>query len=263
MELCNFDLHAAIQDRQLLVLVENPAAAQSPSRVEDMLTREQELSCMMEMLSQVTSGIGFMHGLGEVHRDLKPHNSTSSRFKMSDLTVLYHHASHCWKIADFGMTVEGSSTRGRTTHLRRGTPCYRAPELFRNLATFTTKVDIFAIGCIMFEFMTGKRAFAGDMEVLIYATGGSRLDFSSSRFRTSATAFLETLTYQLLNLQIEERPSATTLLQKLTLLPPASAKRSGKARESHWVIADDDALVYIRFIGAGGSGGVHEVPYPG
>ena len=121
---------------------------------------------------------------------------------MSNVIVLYHRGSPNWKIADFGMTVEGSSTRGRTTHFRTGTLCYRAPELFRNIPTYTTKVDIFAIGSIMFEFMTGRRAFA---------PGGEGLDFSPPRFRTAANEFLETLTRQLLKVQVEKRPSATTL----------------------------------------------------
>lgn len=130
---------------------------------------------------------------------------------MSNVIVLYHRGSPNWKIADFGMTVEGSSTRGRTTHFRTGTPCYRAPEFFRNIPTYTTKVDIFAIECIMFEFMTGRRAFAGDMELVLYAAGGEGLIFLPPRFRTATNEFLETLTRQLLKVQVEKQPSTTTL----------------------------------------------------
>lgn len=149
------------------------------------------------------------------------------------------------------MTVEGSSTRGITTRLDRGTQCYCAPELFRPHPTFTTKVDIFAIGYIIFEFMTGQKAFANDLAVYSYATGSHwQLDFSLSQFRTSATAFLKNLIYQSLSRHVEERPSATTLLQKLTLLP-ASA-RGSHSGDSNWVVADDDALVHVRIIGCGG-----------
>lgn len=81
MELCDFDLHAAIQNRQLLFLVKNPAQATATDlrtfSVQYMLSREDELECLMKLLSDVTSGLAYMHGLGEVHRDLKPHNSMS------------------------------------------------------------------------------------------------------------------------------------------------------------------------------------------
>ena len=77
MELCDFNLHDAIQNRQLLsqTITDSPAVGDGThATVRDMLPREQELECMMKMLSDLTSGIVFMHGLGEVHRDLKPHN---------------------------------------------------------------------------------------------------------------------------------------------------------------------------------------------
>src|SRR5437667_5394363 len=115
------------------------------------------------------------------------------------IVVLYHYVSGFWKVADFGMTVEGHSTRGITTQYQSGTPCYRAPELFANKLTYTTKVDVWAIGCIMFEFMTRKKAFKGDVAVLKYAAGiENELDFSDSRFSTSANTLLEEIIRQLL-----------------------------------------------------------------
>jgi serine/threonine protein kinase len=81
MELCDFDLDAAIQNRQLLSTTKSDAPPPndvSGNRFGDMLSREEELECMMNMVHDVTSGLVFMHGLGEVHRDLKPHNGTLS-----------------------------------------------------------------------------------------------------------------------------------------------------------------------------------------
>jgi serine/threonine protein kinase len=77
MELCDFNLHDAIQNRQLLCQTSTDlptVRGRIHATVRYMLSREQELECMMKMLSDLTSGIVFMHGLGEVHRDLKPHN---------------------------------------------------------------------------------------------------------------------------------------------------------------------------------------------
>jgi serine/threonine protein kinase len=132
--------------------------------------------------------------------------------------------------------------------------------LFRNIPTFTKKVDIFAIGCIIFEFMTGgRRAFGGDMEVLIYAAGGTQLDFSHPRFRTTASAFLEALTRQLLDVQVQERPSAKALLQKLSGLPATRIKVGGTDGQYSWVVLDDGELRHVKRIASGASGEVHEV----
>src|SRR5277367_2905440 len=73
-----------------------------------------------------------------------------------------------WKIADFGLTSEATS-RAHTTRYARGTPCYRAPELLRE-GLYTNKVDIFAMGCILFELVGGRKPFRGDFDVETYST---------------------------------------------------------------------------------------------
>jgi len=83
---------------------------------------------------------------------------------------LYSHKSHAWKITDFGLTsiVEGRSSVALQTRYARGTPCYRAPELIEN-QEFTYKVDIWAVGCILYELTFRKKAFEGDWAVLRYS----------------------------------------------------------------------------------------------
>jgi serine/threonine protein kinase len=79
---------------------------------------------------------------------------------------LYSPEQKLWKVADFGMTSNGSSVREVTTENLRGTSGYRAPEL-RTTSHFTNKVDIFGIGCIFFElFSKGQKAFDDDIEVV-------------------------------------------------------------------------------------------------
>jgi len=73
-----------------------------------------------------------------------------------------------WKIADFGLSAEGTSRRERTTEYSRGTPSYRPPELIREKSTYTNKVDIWAIGCILYELVFQRTAFDGDMAVWEY-----------------------------------------------------------------------------------------------
>jgi serine/threonine protein kinase len=82
MELCDFDLDAAIVNRQLLLLTTTPEdnISQGLPRVsvkEEFLSSERELGCLEELVKHITQGVIFMHGLGEVHRDLKPANGTT------------------------------------------------------------------------------------------------------------------------------------------------------------------------------------------
>jgi len=82
--------------------------------------------------------------------------------------VLFSAKDKIWKIADFGITVEGTSNLLTTTYAR-GTSCYRAPELLSDIPRYTTKVDIWGVGCILFEMMTGQKAFSGDWSVQQFA----------------------------------------------------------------------------------------------
>ena len=69
-----------------------------------------------------------------------------------------------WKIADFGITQEGTARTPLVTTSRRGTVGYRAPELLSSSAIYTNKVDVWAFGCIVYEVLIGQKRFASDWE---------------------------------------------------------------------------------------------------
>src|SRR5271170_1771242 len=96
--------------------------------------------------------LAFIHSQKEIHRDLKPQNSFIF-LRWFLIIVLYSAAQDTWKIADFGFSTNRSSKTTMVIQKGRGTPSYRAPELltFTNVATFNDRVDIWALGCILFE----------------------------------------------------------------------------------------------------------------
>lgn len=82
--------------------------------------------------------------------------------------MLYSLSTRQWKIADYGLTREGTSNRLRTTNNGSGTSCYRAPELCLESPGYNNKVDIWALACIFFEVLTGTNAFSSDGAALEY-----------------------------------------------------------------------------------------------
>ncbi len=108
---------------------------------------------------QMLSAVGYAHGLGMVHRDLKPDNVMLARGPGGVEQV---------KILDFGIVrlvgdaaVEEIGTETLTqTGTVLGTPTYMAPEqaLARSL---DGRADLYAIGCILFEMLVGRPPFQG------------------------------------------------------------------------------------------------------
>ena len=87
-----------------------------------------------------------------MHRDIKPAN-----------LLLPTGASEQVKILDFGIARRQSTPRSVTqTGLVVGTPEYMAPEQARGLRDLTTAVDVFALGCIFYECLTGEAPFAAE-----------------------------------------------------------------------------------------------------
>ena len=112
-----------------------------------------------EIGAAVANGLSAAHGDGVVHRDLKPSNI----FLCSDGRV---------KILDFGLASlaqavdsegETGSIEAALTHEGRvmGTVGYMAPEQVRGEAA-DYRADIFALGCVLYEMLTGQRAFKRD-----------------------------------------------------------------------------------------------------
>ena len=113
-----------------------------------------------EVMLQLTSGVDYIHRHGIVHRDLKPDNL----FYMSDGTL---------KISDFGIAAPiGTAAEGDSI---QGTIYYCAPELITG-APVAISNDIYAMGIIFFELLTGQVPFDGStMEEVVLKQMRKRL----------------------------------------------------------------------------------------
>jgi serine/threonine protein kinase len=81
--------------------------------------------------------------------------------------VLFSKKDQCWKLADFGSAAAATSKKLVTTALSRGTEGYRAPEVLTR-GRYSKRSDMFALGCITYEIVTGQKLFSSDWAVLEY-----------------------------------------------------------------------------------------------
>ena len=83
--------------------------------------------------------------------------------------------SSWWMLADFGISTTGTARRLIATKDARGTARYRAPEILfseSSVPSYTNKVDIWALDLILYELLTGKKAFETDYHIMHYDWDG-------------------------------------------------------------------------------------------
>lgn len=120
----------------------------SEGTLADLIEREGRLPLgrALSLLSQITAGLEAIHEKQIVHRDLKPEN------------ILIDEMGNA-KITDFGI-ASAQSASGPSDHLS-GTINYLSPEYVKH-GTFDERSDIYALGVIAYELLTGFAPFSGD-----------------------------------------------------------------------------------------------------
>lgn len=112
-----------------------------------------EVEDVLDIIGQVTSAIAHAHANDLVHRDIKPQN------------ILIDSYGHV-KVTDFGIAIALSATALTQTNAVLGSVHYLSPEQARG-GTATKKSDIYSLGIVLFELLTGKLPFSGQTPVSI------------------------------------------------------------------------------------------------
>jgi eukaryotic-like serine/threonine-protein kinase len=107
---------------------------------------------------RVAETLGAAHARGIVHRDLKPSN-----------LFLVGGSVNLVKILDFGIAWLADTTHLTQTGMLLGTPGYMAPEQARTGSDIDARADVFSLGCVLFECLTGARAFVGEHVMALLA----------------------------------------------------------------------------------------------
>lgn len=174
---------------------------------------------------QIASALQHAHNHGIIHRDLKPGNV----FLAGDAQP---------KLGDFGIARDQHATGLTDTGLTVGTYAYMPPELVRGESEITGKVDLYALGCLLFEMIVGRTPFVGDGFVQLFEQHLNRPAPRLREFAPGAPPPLDDLIAELLAKDPESRPfNARAVQGRLgTLLEPLIAADAEKA-----ATAGDDA----------------------
>jgi len=156
----------------------------------------------LRIAAEIARGLGAAHAVGVVHRDLKPDNvmCVEQRVVITDFGIA--------RLAD---TAIGSS---QTVGVAIGTPAYMAPEQLEG-RELDGRADIYALGIVIYELLTGELPFKGDT---IYALAAARLSGPIPDVRAvlpDVPAEVAELVHGALARKREDRPDAQGLLARL------------------------------------------------
>ena len=162
----------------------------------------------LETARQLCAGLAAAHDNGVLHRDLKPANvMIDGRGKA--------------RIMDFGLAVLGDQFNGE---LFAGTPAYMSPEQLAGREV-TPQSDIYALGLVLYEIFTGKRAFeSNDLAALLRSREQSRPPTPSSLIK-EIDPLAERVIMRCLETDPRKRPA--TALQVAASLPGGDPLRAG------------------------------------
>lgn len=184
----------------------------------------------MALVRQMASGLAAAHREGIVHRDLKPENIfLCPAPDDSEIPRI--------KILDFGISkIRGAQTFKTQEAVVMGTPQYMSPEQAAgNNEAVDQRTDVFALAAIVYEMLSGQRAFSGDnvLTVMVQVMQGEPVPLAKvmPSLPASVVAAVESAMIKDLN---KRCPNVDSFIQALTgrpldtrgTQPPASPKPS-------------------------------------
>lgn len=199
----------------------------------DLVARDgpQRAGRVVHLMRQASSALAEAHGVGLVHRDIKPGNIM--------VHLLHPHGSEgdFVKVLDFGLVkrMRGEAGLELTNEANlAGTPLYMAPESLTAPGQVDGRADLYALGSVTYYLLTGTHVFSGESVVEVC---GHHLhtapEAPSSRLGRPIPADLEALVMRCLSKDPGERPQTASELEQ---------SLSRCARSTAWT--HDDARIW-------------------
>jgi serine/threonine protein kinase len=193
------------------------------------LARETRLSEQraLRIISQAASALAAAHAKGIVHRDIKPENLFLLRRKDQDFV----------KVVDFGISKSLRASdeteeqpRLTQTGMVLGTPLYMSPEQARGDDELDARVDVYALGVILYEATTGRVPFVGTNYLSVISQVLNEEPRPPRELRPELSEEFEAVVLRAMSKDRAERyPSANGLLNDITALledPTHSTERA-------------------------------------
>jgi predicted Ser/Thr protein kinase len=157
---------------------------------------------VVEIGKQVASALHHAHSYGIIHRDLKPSNLMFTR----DGKV---------KLTDFGIAKDLDAEALTSAGCTVGTAAYMSPEQCQGVRDLTHKSDLYSLGVVFYELLTGKKPFFADnvMDMFMMHVKGS---FERpSKHVMDIPGYLETLVCQLMEKDPDKRPLNAAMVEQI------------------------------------------------
>ena len=167
---------------------------------------------------QIASALHACHKKGIIHRDLKPGNA----MLVPDSATA---TGERLKVLDFGLAklIEVREAAFVKTHSQAvlGTPLYMSPEQCEGAGRVDAKTDVYALGCILYEMLTGKPPFLGDGPGQVIGKHMYQEPEPLSRLAPQIPAALNDLVLRLLVKSKDARPTMRDAQKALEALAPS------------------------------------------
>lgn len=154
----------------------------------------------VECAIQICAALEHAHQIGVIHRDLKPANL----FLTEDGRV---------KIGDFGLARDLNNARLTLDGQTVGTCRYMPPEQITGDETLTGAVDLYALGCILYEMLVGRTPFDGRTIIEIFEAHLNEFAESPAELIRDCPEELSDLVMQLLEKSPADRPGEAAAVQ--------------------------------------------------
>jgi eukaryotic-like serine/threonine-protein kinase len=149
------------------------------------------------MARGVADALAAAHQLGVIHRDVKPENLILAGGEPDQI-----------KLVDFGIArTTDEAARLTRTGVMIGTPAYMSPEQARGEANLGPAVDVWALGCVLYEMLAGRTPFSGQTPMAIRAKVLFDLHAPLAPLCPEAPMPLVSLVEQMLAKDLRDRPS--------------------------------------------------------
>ncbi|MCX6170189.1 MAG: serine/threonine-protein kinase [Ignavibacteriales bacterium] len=167
--------HSIIEQNSMYIVLEYAPGITLKEEIQQHGAMEE--ARVLNIFQQILAGVGFAHGKGIIHRDLKPSNI------MLD-------AKDTVKIMDFGIAKVLGDKNMTKIGTKLGTLFYMSPEQVRGEENIDKRTDIYSLGIVLYEMLTGKLPFntatASDFDVRKEIVEGSINDPRELRQGVSA-----------------------------------------------------------------------------